>query len=190
MMPMGMNTIKRLENIDQLSRGALSMLDSICVHSLDRAFNITINDLIESIDRYGQSEESPNSELASHREKLFTYQSIFALDIERDLRRGLVAQMARTHVVDVWRIVLLQVCNDVQRIIITYLWGRKRKLGLYIQQLHQTFKHKNMLINENRSVVKCLGKLLAAKQCESIDDSGYEMVAPKSYNLLSYWFSG
>lgn len=201
--PMGMNTIKRLERIDCISHSALNLLDSIESQGTDQEFNDTITKLLESINDYQQAESSvATTQLMHHCDKIFTYHTIFKINIDQNLRNGVIAQMAHTHVVDTWRIILLQICNDVQRIIITYLWDRKRKLGLYIGQLQNTFKQKNKLICEKRALVTILGKLIVSKRSELTsvspavsdytDDStdDYEIVEPSSHNILSRWFSG
>lgn len=191
----GVDTIKQLECIDYLSHTALNLLDTIWMRGVDQQFNATIDQLLLSIDEYRQVGESvATAELIHHGGKLITYKTIFNIDIDRDIKNGMIAQMAHTHVVDAWRIVLLQICNDLQRIIITYLWDKKRKLGLYIEKLQYTFTHKNRSLHEQRAIVTMLGKLVISQKAKqvtvapAIDEHEYEMVPPKTHNIFGYWF--
>lgn len=197
--PIGLDTIQRLECIDYLSHTALNLLDTIWVRGVDHQFNTTIDKLLLAITDYQQVEDSvATTQLAHHCNKLVTYQTIFNIDIDRDIKHGLIAQMAHTHVVDAWKIILLQICNDLQRIIITYLWDKKRKLGLYIEQLQHTFTHKNRSLHEQRAIVTMLGKLIISKKAEQVTvvpatdptEPEYEIVPPKTHSIFGYWFSG
>lgn len=204
--PIELDTIQRLECIDYLSHTALNLLDTIWMHGVDQQFNTTIDRLLVAITEYQQIEDSVAIiQLAHHCNKLVTYQTIFNINIDRDIKSGLIAQMAHTHVVDAWKIILLQICNDLQRIIITYLWDKKRKLGLYIEQLQYTFTHKNRSLHEQRAMVTMLGKLIISKKAEqvtvepAVDDDSYEMIrdenlvkdsCSKSRSIFSYWLKG
>lgn len=189
-----LDIIRQFENIDHWSYGALHLLESIWQRGVDQKFNETIDKLMNSIDAYRQSGDTTAVvQLTAHRDKLETYSTIFSIDIERDIKNGLVAQMMHSHVVDAWRIILLQICNDMQRVINIYLWSKKRKLGLYIERLQNTFGHKNRSLHEQKSIVAMLGKLIKSAPTQLSEsaqpiDQEYEMVVPKSYSMFGYWF--
>jgi hypothetical protein len=195
----GLDTIQRLECIDYLSHTALNLLDTIWMRGVDHQFNATIDKLLLTIAEYQQVEDSvAATPLMHHCRKLSTYQTIFNIDIDKNLKNGLITQMAHAHVVDAWKIILLQICNDLQRIIITYLWDKKRKLGRYIEQLQYTFTHKNRCLHEQRSIVTMLGKRIISKKAEPVSvipatdvlEPGYEIVPPNNHSIFGYWFSG
>lgn len=197
MTSIGLDTIRKLECIEQLSYSALKLIDIIWQRGADRQFNDTIKQLIIAVDEYEQMPgELLHDQLAEHRSKLNIYNTIFRIDIDRDIRKGLVAQMMHSHVVDAWRIILMQIETDTIRAINEYLWGKKRQMGLYIEHLQNTFAHKNRARHEQRAIVSMLGKLIKSRDTEILQlqqqlqpiESDYEMVLLNPFNTIGQWF--
>lgn len=181
-----MDTIKKYQNIEQLSTKALYLLDNIWLYGNDIKFNSEVAQLMVLIKTFPQFNE--------HYDKLLTYKTLFSIDIERDRKNGAIAQMMHSHAIDTWKLILLQIKSDMLTFINTYLWDKKNKLGHYIQQLQNTFANKNRAISTQRAIIKMLSKLLKKEQNKSNDttenvEHGYEMVQPKSHSIFGYWFS-
>jgi len=197
MISIKLDTIRKLESIEQLSYSALKLLEIIWQHGIDHQFNDTIKRLIIAINEYEQMPvELLHAQLAEHRSKLNTYNTIFNIDINRDIRNGLIAQMMHTHVVDAWKIILMQIETDTIRAINEYLWNKKRQMGLYIEQLQNTFAHKNRARHEQRAIISMLSKLIKSRDTEILQlqqqlqpiEQDYEMVLLKPFNTIGQWF--
>jgi hypothetical protein len=197
MTSIGLDTIRKLERIEQLSYSALKLLEIIWQHGADRQFNHTIAQLIVAIDEYHQMPgELLHTRLAEHMSKLNTYNTIFSIDIDRDIRKGVVAQLMHSHVVDAWKIILMQIDTDTIRAINGYLWGKKKQMGLYIEHLQNTFAHKNRARHEQRAIVSMLGKLIKSRDTEILQlqqqlqpiEPDYEMILLNPFNTIGQWF--
>lgn len=181
-----MDTIKRYQNIEQLSNKALYLLDNIWLYGNDLKFNSVVSDLTNHVKSF--------PEFNDHYDKLLTYKTLFAIDIEKDRLNGVIAQMMASHIIDTWRLILLKIKSDMLKLINTYLWNKRKSMGHYIQQLQITFANKNRAISTQRSIVKMLGKLLKKQEAKSKEvienvEHGYEMVQPKTHSIFGYWFS-
>lgn len=191
------DNVEKLEQIEQISYHCLKLIDMIWQHGIDKKFNDSIDQLIIAIDNYkNQSDQLLNNCLEIHRNKLNTYKTIFSIDIERDIRNGLIAQMMHSHVVDTWKITLLQINNDTIRVINDYLWSKRKSLGKYIECLQNTFSHKNRARHEQRAIISMLGRLIKSKDIEIMRlqeqleplEQDYEMVILKPFTTISQWF--
>lgn len=181
-----MDTIKRYQTIEQLTTKGLYLLDNIWLYGNDNKFNSVVSDLTDDIKSF--------PEFNDHYDKLLTYKTLFAIDIEKDRLNGVIAQMMHSHVTDSWRLILLKIKSDMLKLINEYLWNKRKSMGYYIQQLQATFAHKNRAISTQRAIIKMLGKLLkkeTAKSKEVIEsvEHGYEMIQPKTHSIFGYWFS-
>lgn len=182
-----MDTIKRYQNIEQLSSKGLYLLDNIWLYGNDIKFNSVVFELTNDVKTF--------PEFSDHYDKLLTYKTLFAIDIEKDRLKGAIAQMMHSHIVDNWKLILLKINSDMLKLINTYLWTKRKSMGHYIQQLQATFATKNRAISTQRAIVKMLGKLLKKQADKSKDgiesvEHGYEMIQPKSHSIFGYWFSG
>jgi hypothetical protein len=174
--------VHQYQRIDRLSATALSLLDTIWHYGIDRKFNRTIEQLMMQLYQHPR--------FAEQCAKLATYQTIFSIDIDRDLQSGTIAQMMHSHIVDAWRLILLQIAIEVQRGINTYLWAKKRRMGLYIERLQTTFTNKNHVLHEQRAIVRMLGRMVEDRKVQKNTriEHEYEMVMPRPYSMFGHWF--
>lgn len=127
-----MDTINRYQNIEQLSNKALYLLDNIWLYGNDLKFNSVVSDLTNHIKSF--------PEFNDHYDKLLTYKTLFAIDIEKDRLNGVIAQMMHSHVTDNWRLILLKIKSDMLKLINTYLWNKQLNQKRLLKELNVVMK--------------------------------------------------
>lgn len=194
-----MDIIKQYQNIEQSIYKSIDLLDNIWVFGNDIKFNSIINQLTDDIRTLLY--QNPNLDMKDYYDKLITYKTLFRIDIEKDRLNGAIASMMHSHVIDNWRLLLLQINTTMIRLINAYLWCKKNDNGKYIQQLQNTFTHKNRTIKTQRAIIKMLSNLVKSNEKQKNDnekqqidndnaDNEYEIIKPTStHNIFSYWFS-
>lgn len=180
---LGKNSIRQYENTIRIVSEAIELLDNIWYHNMDVKFNDTICILSDQLFLI-------SDQFKTNYDKLMTYKIIFSINIQRDIKNGKIHHMMHSHIVDSWRLLLLQINYDVQKLINTYYKNKTKFLGMYIQNLQGTLANKNNFIKEHKNVINILGNIIKddKNKIHKIEHD-YELIAhSKPQKIFGYWF--
>jgi hypothetical protein len=171
-----MKELSSNEIILNIIRDAIQLLDTLWIYGADDKFNTTIDTLQLNINSIEY--------LKIFHAKIATYRCIFSIKNHPTKNKNIVS-MIRNHIIDLWRIMLLELHVEVQYKVIELFRNKQKNLGMYIKSLQDINSCKNKASQHLRTKIKMLTKIVKNNLTEVIHD--YELIDSSKY--FSNWFN-
>ncbi len=146
------DNINKYNHLKDLILNALTLLKNI-ENNNDIKFNNKIDEIIDNF-------LIESLKFNDYYNKLNLYKLIFNISKKQNIKNEKFIKTINIHVIDTWRLLLLEINNDIYKILNIYLIEKNKNLGNYIQQLQLALSKKVNSIKFYKCIIKKINKLI------------------------------
>lgn len=181
-----MADLQQLQSLEKISQECIELLDSIWIIGVDLRFAESIKQLQSQLENHSQFREQHT--------RILLYRATYNINIDQAVKVGTIGTYGVNHIADTWRVLLLEINLNIQRMINQLLYTKQRSMGLYIKTLQDAFSRKNRIIKYHRTLIHSLTSTL--KDLQTAPELEYEILKLDSSsgesssisNYLINWF--